>query len=78
MSSEIAYLQDEHEREITRIQQTLEEYIHGNPETTRFCFFLPSPQDIDKVKQAAAQASMRTGTPIDLIYPTGMTCEEQG
>jgi hypothetical protein len=69
MSSTVAYLQDEHKRKRERIKQAIEEYIHGNPEMTTFRFFLPSDQDLDEIKQAAATISQRMGKPIDLIYP---------
>lgn len=72
MSSPIAYLQDEHERKLERIKQAIKEYIHGNPETTTFRFFLPSDQDINEIKQAAATISQRMGKPIDLIYPVSI------
>ena len=80
MSSEITSRREETERahKLIRIRQTIEEYIHGNPETPAFRFFLPSTQDLDEVKQAAATTSLSTGKRIDLIYPAGITREELG
>jgi hypothetical protein len=75
MSRIVAYLQDEQERNISIIKQTIEDYIHGNPEITVFRFFLPSDQGIDEIKRACGKASLATGKPIDLIYPV-MTREE--
>jgi hypothetical protein len=80
MSSEITSPCEETERKqkLIRIRQTIEEYINGNPETSAFRFFLPSTQDLDEVKQAAATTSLSTGKRIDLIYPAGITREGLG
>ncbi|MBA2391455.1 MAG: hypothetical protein H0V70_01765 [Ktedonobacteraceae bacterium] len=79
MKQEIAYLHDEadHQRKVNEIKQTIQAYVQGNPETPTFRFFLPSTQDIEAIKQAVARASLSTGKPIDLIYPTSITQEVQ-
>ena len=51
------------------ITQAMEEYIAGNPEHRGFIFFLPSSQDIQLIKHAAATMSLRIGKPIDVVYP---------
>ena len=68
----------ERDRKIASIRQTIEEYINGNPEISTFRFFLPSLEDGEALQQAFATVSLKTGKPIDLIYPTGIEREEQG
>lgn len=77
MSSSIASLQEEYERTITQMQQTIETYIHGHPELTTVCIFLLTDQEKYAIRRAAAQASLTTGRPIDLIYTPEMRQEKQ-
>ncbi len=79
MIDEILYLREEAEqkRKIDAIQQTMQEYIQTNPEITVFRFFLPSHQDIDVIRQAAATTSLSIGKRIELIYPGSVTRKEE-
>jgi hypothetical protein len=69
MSTNVAYLHDEQEQKTEAIKHTIEDYIHGNPHQSTFCFFLPTTQDRDEIKQAAAKASLETGKRVHVIYP---------